>query len=58
MKEFTVQIFYRESGSLFQAFRAVAEKGCCPKLETDVSMTRSPRAAECSLLHDTEQNKI
>ena len=51
LKESTVRILHRESGSSFQAFGAATEKECCPKSDMDVSMTRSPRAAERS--HDT-----
>jgi len=53
LKESTVRIFFRESSSSFQALGAVTEKECCPKSETDVSMTWSPQAAECSLLLNT-----
>ena len=39
LKESTVRILHRESGSSFRAFGAATEKECCPKSEMDVSMT-------------------
>jgi len=53
LKKSTVGILGRESGSSFQVFGAATEKECCPKSEIDVSMTRSPRPAERSLLLDS-----